>query len=90
MTSHSYNTKYCAKDVVVEYEVEPGEDNFNFPGHICDGGGSGPLVMITTVYSEQGNMLYTQRQYEKWEEAIANAVCSDPRFFDFFDEDNYM
>ena len=31
----------------VEYEiVSYGEDNYDHPGHICDGGGSGPEVSI--------------------------------------------
>lgn len=32
--------------VTVEYSANGGEPNFDHPGHICDGGGSGPEVCI--------------------------------------------
>lgn len=32
--------------ITVEYSANGGEPDFDFPGHICDGGGSGPEVMI--------------------------------------------
>lgn len=32
--------------VTVEYSTTGGEPNFDYPGHICDGGGSGPEICI--------------------------------------------
>lgn len=91
MISHSYDTRYSGKDITIEYEVEPGEDNFNYPGHICDGGGGGPIIIIIEVYSDQGRMLYNQRQSEKWDMEIGESIASDPHFFDVDDyDDNYM
>ncbi len=43
--------------ITLEYEIEPGEPNFDFPGHICDGGGSGPEVMIVSAFREGGGDL---------------------------------
>lgn len=39
----------------VEYEVEShGEPDFDYPGHICDGGGSGAVLVITESWPEDG------------------------------------
>jgi hypothetical protein len=32
--------------VTVEYSATGGEPDFDYPGHICDGGGSGPEIVI--------------------------------------------
>jgi hypothetical protein len=40
--------------VVVEYEISPGESDFDYPGHICDGGGSGPDVSIVSAHRLEG------------------------------------
>lgn len=36
--------------VTVEYSATGGEPDFNFPGHICDGGGSGPEIVILQAW----------------------------------------
>jgi hypothetical protein len=37
--------------VTVEWRVaSEGESNFDHPGHICDGGGSGPIIEIVDVW----------------------------------------
>lgn len=36
--------------ITVEYSANGGESNFDFPGHICDGGGSGPEVCIVQAW----------------------------------------
>lgn len=39
--------------VTVEYEIgSQGEPNFDYPGHICDGGGSGPEILIVKAWPE--------------------------------------
>lgn len=46
----TYFQDFCRDDgkpVTVEYGVESyGEPNFDYPGHICDGGGSGHVMQI--------------------------------------------
>ena len=32
--------------ITVEYSATGGEPDFDYPGHICDGGGSGPEIVI--------------------------------------------
>lgn len=36
--------------VTVEYSATGGEPNFDYPGHICDGGGSGPEIVILKAW----------------------------------------
>lgn len=36
--------------VTVEYSARSGEPNFDHPGHICDGGGSGPEICIVDAW----------------------------------------
>ena len=36
--------------VTVEYSCSGGEPNHDHPGHICDGGGSGPEVVIVKAW----------------------------------------
>jgi hypothetical protein len=36
--------------VTVEYSATGGEPDFDFPGHICDGGGSGPEIVILRAW----------------------------------------
>lgn len=36
--------------ITVEYSVTGGEPNFDHPGHICDGGGSAPEIVILKVW----------------------------------------
>lgn len=46
-------TRANGQVIGVEYEVEShGESNFDYPGHICDGGGSGPVLYITEAWPE--------------------------------------
>lgn len=36
--------------VTVEYSASGGEPDFDHPGHICDGGGSGPEIVILKAW----------------------------------------
>lgn len=36
--------------ITVEYSAGGGEPNFDFPGHICDGGGSDPEIAILKAW----------------------------------------
>lgn len=36
--------------VTVEYSARGGEPNYDYPGHICDGGGSGPDIVILKAW----------------------------------------
>jgi hypothetical protein len=36
--------------VTVEYSASGGEPNYDHPGHICDGGGSGPEIVILKTW----------------------------------------
>src|SRR5580704_472384 len=36
--------------ITVEYTASAGESNFDYPGHICDGGGCGPEVEIVDAW----------------------------------------
>ena len=96
MTTYFFDTEYCAKEISIEYKVIPGEDDFNSPGHICDGGGSGPTIEIENVRSDAGFMLYTDRKLQEWYETIETYVCDNYGDFlsdiDNFDDysDNYM
>lgn len=46
-------TRTNGQVIGVEWEVEShGEADFDYPGHICDGGGSGPVLYITEVWPE--------------------------------------
>lgn len=46
-------TRANGQVIGVEYEVEGhGESNFDYPGHICDGGGSGAVLVITDAWPE--------------------------------------
>lgn len=36
--------------ITVEYSATGGEPNFDYPGHICDGGGSGPEIVILKAW----------------------------------------
>lgn len=85
---NTHTVRYLGQEAEIEYEIEPGSDNFNSPGHICDGGGDPTIVMIISVKSDLGIMLYTQRQAEMWEEQIAMDFDSNPSFDDY--DDNYM
>lgn len=38
--------------VTVEYSSTGGEPNFDYPGHICDGGGSGPEIVILKAWPD--------------------------------------
>lgn len=38
------------KKVTVEYSATGGESNFDHPGHICDGGGSGPQIVVLDAF----------------------------------------
>jgi hypothetical protein len=36
--------------ITVEYTASAGESDFDYPGHICDGGGSGPEICILKAW----------------------------------------
>jgi hypothetical protein len=38
--------------ITVEYSATGGEPNFDFPGHVCDGGGSGPDIVILNAWPD--------------------------------------
>ena len=38
--------------VTVEYSARGGEPNFDYPGHICDGGGSAPEILILKAWPD--------------------------------------
>ena len=38
--------------IMVEYSATGGESNFDHPGHICDGGGSGPEIVILRAWPD--------------------------------------
>lgn len=42
--------------ITVEYEIAEGEGNFDYPGHICDGGGSGPEVAIVSAFNDDATL----------------------------------
>lgn len=50
--------------VTVEYSAIDGEPYADLPGHICDGGGSGPDAEIITAWpnTEEYNDLHSRRQ----------------------------
>lgn len=38
--------------IVVEYSASGGEPDFDYPGHICDGGGCGPEIVILRAWPD--------------------------------------
>lgn len=36
--------------ITVQYSATGGEPDFDYPGHICDGGGSGPEIVILKAW----------------------------------------
>lgn len=38
--------------ITVEYSARAGESDFDYPGHICDGGGSGPEIIILNAWPD--------------------------------------
>jgi hypothetical protein len=65
-----YRTKYSGKDITIDYTVESyGSDTTYSPAYGADGGDA-VEILIEDVYSDQGKILYNQRQLEKWEETI--------------------
>ncbi|MCC6776676.1 MAG: hypothetical protein IT537_08580 [Hyphomicrobiales bacterium] len=41
------------RPVTVEYSASGGESDFDHPGHICDGGGSGPEICIVDCWPNE-------------------------------------
>ena len=41
------------KQITVEYSASGGESHYDNPGHICDGGGSGPEIEIVSATLRQ-------------------------------------
>ena len=65
--------------VTVEWEVlEHGEPDFDSPGHICDGGGSGPVISIINSYDvDDGHIELTDKERERIEEELAASYEPD-------------
>jgi len=58
--------------VTVEYRIESeGEPDADLPGHICDGGGSGPVMMIVDAWPnddafEELAVRWSERNTARW------------------------
>ena len=80
----SFTTRYSGKEVEVYY----GQDGSYSPSSFSSYGGDPaewPVFYVTDVISDQGKMLFTDRQREKWEEQILENY--DPSDEDYDDRD---
>ena len=71
--------------ISVEYSAAPGEPNFDFPGHICDGGGSGPEISIIDAWREPSGekVKLTDQERERMETWLCENYVDEPEPEDF-------
>jgi hypothetical protein len=70
--------------ITVEYSATGGEPHYDNPGHICDGGGSGPDICIVKAFVEDDstlddapNVQLTDAESERIESEIAEGYEDD-------------
>lgn len=81
-----HETKLNNQEILVEYSVNPGEDYFDSPGHICDGGGSGPSLEILEVTNDSGKVICTDKEIEALEQEINASIDWSNFMRDFYSD----